>query len=351
MSASTSLLIPKRFQKSIYLELVSALREAEEREEELAEEREAKVHDKKNNKSKDREGSEGKDRWSGRLGRRRKTSKKQEKTPTKTPPVQASNCETGVLASFSDITQTSAPPNREPEKSTLYEWYHGPTYFYTLKIAKGELSPTLLETTTDLEAKIEDLREYRILRKMEKLNLDIKFPRLHGFVALGNSKTEVMGLLLENIETPTPLTKLLKSSVDEEKRRVWSKKSAEYISLLHDNDIIWGDAKADNFMVDAHDELWIIDFGGSYTEGWIDPEISETLEGDDMGLEKIQLALEDPDKNTVDLGLVDEEEDEVEAEVSEQSSNVKETASTLFVTEKSAGEEVTRTEREEKGDR
>ena len=88
-------------------------------------------------------------------------------------------------------------------------------------------------------------------------------------------------------------------------------------------------------MVDAHDELWIIDFGGSYTEGWIDPEISETLEGDDMGLEKIQLALEDPDKNTVDLGLVDEEEDEVEAEVSEQSSNVKETASTLFVTEKS----------------
>jgi serine/threonine protein kinase len=82
------------------------------------------------------------------------------------------------------------------------------------------------------------------------------------------------------------------------------------VSLLHDNGIIWGDAKADNFMVDANDELWIIDFGGSYTEGWVDPDISETLEGDDMGLEKIQAALEDPDKNTVDLGLVDEEEDE-----------------------------------------
>jgi serine/threonine protein kinase len=192
-------------------------------------------------------------------------------------------------------------------------------------------------------------REIQILRKIEKLDLDIKFPHLRGFVALGNSKTEVMGLLLENIDAPTPLTKLLKSSVDAEKRRVWSEKSAAYVSLLHDNGIIWGDAKADNFMVDANDELWIIDFGGSYTEGWVDPEISETLEGDDMGLEKIQAALEDPDKNTVNLGLVDEEEDEeaVEEEVvSEQSSSsVKETASTLFVTEKSAGEEVTRTEK------
>jgi len=416
---------PKTLQKSSekplyykYLELVSALREAEEREEELAEEREAKVHHKKNNKNKDREGSEGKDSGVDVSADDEYVPDDGEYTPENIEEAgedaDQDSASAGVelrnwiLASFSDITQTSAPPNREPEESTLYEWYHGPTYFYTLKIAKGELSPTLLETTTDLEARIEDLvprmkvpkymqdyklpwhnandltvqsevsmpppahpgqvlhnessetyffkpvvsdqpdsvkREIQILRKMEKLNLDIKFPRLRGFVALGNSKTEVMGLLLENIETPTPLTKLLKSSVDEEKRRVWSKKSAEYISLLHDNDIIWGDAKADNFMVDAHDELWIIDFGGSYTEGWIDPEISETLEGDDMGLEKIQLALEDPDKNTVDLGLVDEEEDELEAEVSEQISNVKETASTLFVTEKSAGEEVTRTEK------
>jgi len=193
-------------------------------------------------------------------------------------------------------------------------------------------------------------REIQILRKIEKLGLDIKFPHLRGFVAQGNSKTEVMGMLLENIDAPTPLTKLLRSSVDEEKRRIWSEKSAAYVSLLHDNGIIWGDAKADNFMVDANDELWIIDFGGSYTEGWVDPDISETLEGDDMGLEKIQAALEDPEKNTVELGLVDDEDEDgeavVEQGVSEQSSSsVKETASTLFVTEKSAGEEVTRTEK------
>jgi hypothetical protein len=417
---------PKELQKSRekplyyeYLDKISALREAEEREEELAEEREAKVHSKKN-KSKNREGSEGKDSGVD-VSADDDNEYVEDDISEAGEDADQDSASAGVelrnwiLASFSDITNTYAPPNREPEESSLYEWYHGPTYFYTLQIANGELSPALLETTPDLESKIEALvprmkvpkymqdyklpwlnandltvesevsmpppahpgqvlhnessetyffkpvvsdqpdsvkREIQILRKMEKLDLDIKFPRLCGFVALGNSKTEVMGLLLENIMSPTPLTKLLKASVDEEKRRVWSEKSAAYVALLHDNDIIWGDAKADNFMVDADDELWIIDFGGSYTEGWVDPEISETLEGDDMGLEKIQAALEDPDRNTADLGLVDEEEeiedgDEVVAErVSEQSSSsVKETASTLFVTEKSAGEEVTRSEK------
>ncbi|KAG9193850.1 hypothetical protein G6011_03885 [Alternaria panax] len=428
---------PKTLQKSSekplyyeYLDKISALREAEEREEELAEEREAKVPSNKTKKT-DRQGSEGKD--SGVDVSADNDEDDDEYVPDDGESIPSAPEEAGedvdqdsasaglelrnwILASLSPITATSAPPNREPEESTLYEWYHGPTYFYTLHITSGALSPTLVETTPELEAQIEALvprmkvpkymqdyklpwlnandlsvqsevsmpppahpgqvlhtsssssssggsnetyffkpvvseqpdsvkREINILRKLDKLNVDIKFPRLRGFVAWAKSKTEVMGLLLENIEAPTPLTKLLKASVDEEKRRVWSEKSAAYVKMLHDNDIIWGDAKADNFMVDAHDELWIIDFGGSYTEGWVDPEISETREGDDMGLEKIQRALEDPDRNTVDLGLVDDDEEEVEAQVSEQSSSVKETASTLFVTEKSAGEEVTRSEK------
>ena len=53
-------------------------------------------------------------------------------------------------------------------------------------------------------------------------------------------------------------------------------------------------------MVDENENLWIIDFGGSYTEGWVDPELSETKAGDKMGLEKIVNALVDPDENTFD---------------------------------------------------
>jgi hypothetical protein len=44
----------------------------------------------------------------------------------------------------------------------------------------------------------------------------------------------------------------------------------------------------------------MIDFGGSYTDGWVEPELCETVEGDDQGLQKIVSALEDPDANTFD---------------------------------------------------
>lgn len=61
-----------------------------------------------------------------------------------------------------------------------------------------------------------------------------------------------------------------------------------------------GQAKADNLMVDKNDDLWIIDFGGSYTAGWVDPELMETVEGDDMGVDRIVNALHDPNANTWD---------------------------------------------------
>ncbi|KNG48111.1 ATP binding protein [Stemphylium lycopersici] len=428
---------PKELQKSRekplyyeYLDKISALREAEEREEEKTEEQEAKVHSRKSKKS-SREGSEnseGKDSGVDVAADVDNDEYVEEEEAGEDEDQDSASAgmelRNWILASFSDITNTYAPPNREPEESTIYEWYHGPTYFYTMQIANGELSPALQDTTAELENKIEDLvprmklpkymqdyklpwlnandlivqsevsvpppahpgqvihketgdmyffkpvvaeqpdsvkREIRILQKLEKLNLNIKFPRLRGFVSFGKSKTDTMGMLLENIRYPTPLTKLLRSSVDEDARAEWSRKSEEYVKALHNNGIIWGDAKADNFMVDADSELWIIDFGGSYTEGWVDPEISDTLEGDDMGLEKIQAALEDPDKNTADLGLVDDEEEEeeqsspveqsvAEKEVTESISEVKETASTLFVTEKSAGEEVTKTEKRKRAE-
>ena len=171
-------------------------------------------------------------------------------------------------------------------------------------------------------------REINILQKIEQLNLDIKVPQLVGFVAFENSRTEVMGFLLTNIEDPTPLTKMLKSSVSEEKRVAWSQKSREYVETLHKHDIIWGDAKADNFVVDENDELWIIDFGGSYTEGWIDPELSDTLEGDEQGLEKVQEALEHPDDDQVSHRNRPDR-----STTPNPSATVHETASSLFITE------------------
>jgi len=59
---------------------------------------------------------------------------------------------------------------------------------------------------------------------------------------------------------------------------------------------VFGDAKTDNFLVDRGNHLWVINFGGSYIEGWVDPEIKETGEGegDNTGIENCVNALHDP---------------------------------------------------------
>jgi tRNA A-37 threonylcarbamoyl transferase component Bud32 len=360
---------PKDLQKSRekplyyeYLDKLGGLRDAEHREEELAEEQQAAGKKTKKERSNDKDSAVD-------------MTTDEESDEDQDSGSAAVELRNWILSAFADVTAQWAPPNRDPVESTLHEWYHGPTYFYSLHIKAGKLEPELLETTDDLTSCIEALvprlnmpkyiqsidlpwlnaadltvhsevslpepahpgkltdadgntyffkpvvpdqagtakREINILQKLTKLDLDIKVPELLGFVAFDNSKTEIMGFLLSHIDSPRPLTKLLKASVPRAKRAEWSTKAEKYVKTLHENDIIWGDAKADNFMVDKDDELWIIDFGGSYTEGWVDPEISETKEGDEMGLEKVVKALEDPEGETFDP---------------------EETASSLFVTEK-----------------
>jgi tRNA A-37 threonylcarbamoyl transferase component Bud32 len=369
---------PKDLQKSRekplyyeYLDKIGGLRDAEQREEEMAEKQQAADKKIKTERSNDKDSAVD-------------MTTDEESDDDQDSGSAAVELRNWILSAFADVTAEWAPPNREPVESTLDDWYHGPTYFYSLQIKAGKLELELLETTDDLNASIEALvprlnmpkyiqsinlpwfsandltvhsevslpepahpgkvtdadgntyffkpvvpdqagiakREINILQKLNKLDIDIKVPELLGFVAFDNSKTEIMGFLLSHIDSPKPLTKLLKSSVPRAKRAEWSTKAEKYVKTLHDNDIIWGDAKADNFMVDKDDELWIIDFGGSYTEGWIDPEMSETKEGDDMGLGKVVKALKDPEGETFD------------PVVTTGGSEVKETASSLFVTEK-----------------
>jgi hypothetical protein len=152
-------------------------------------------------------------------------------------------------------------------------------------------------------------REIELLHRIHSKGLAKEFlvPRIEALVGWKNSKTEAMGYLLSVIDDPVPLTKLLDSEVDESKRQRWAKETEKVIKILHENGIVWGDAKADNFLVDKENKLWIIDFGGSYTEGWVDSELNETVEGDDMALEKIVNGLKDPDNMTADFN---EEQDQ-----------------------------------------
>ncbi|KAH8779923.1 hypothetical protein F5883DRAFT_638483 [Diaporthe sp. PMI_573] len=118
-----------------------------------------------------------------------------------------------------------------------------------------------------------------------------------------------MGFLQTVIDQPMPLTTKLDSAVPQDKRDTWARKADQAKKIWHENGIIWGDAKADNIIVDAEDNLWIIDFGGSYTEGWVDPEIAETKKGDNMGVDKIVNALRDPDENAASSEISEDDED------------------------------------------
>ena len=143
-------------------------------------------------------------------------------------------------------------------------------------------------------------REISLLHKIHSLALDkqINVPRLYALVSApptaGCTKsTSIMGILLTPIPTPvTPLTEYLTpSSLSASARSEYAEECQRIISVLHENDIVFGDVKADNFLVDKDGNLWIIDFGGSYTEGWVDAELEETKEGDRQGVDKISSGL------------------------------------------------------------
>lgn len=156
-------------------------------------------------------------------------------------------------------------------------------------------------------------REISLLDQISRKGLHdkIRCPRLIGIVARDGAEkgASIMGFLQSLIPDPTPLTEKFDSSVSQAQREKWAREAEGMKSALHEHGIVWGDAKGDNFVVDSSGELWIIDFGGSYTEGWVEPDVAETMEGDNMGVEKIVNALQDPKRN-VERGSEDAGEPE-----------------------------------------
>jgi serine/threonine protein kinase len=73
-----------------------------------------------------------------------------------------------------------------------------------------------------------------------------------------------------------------------ERRQKWAAQIRETVDLLHKIGVIWGDGKPDNALIhEVTDDAWVIDFGDSYTNGWVDQELTETLEGDEQAVGKI----------------------------------------------------------------
>lgn len=119
--------------------------------------------------------------------------------------------------------------------------------------------------------------------------------------------TRLVGLLLTYIENKGTLSDLAPwSDCTNEDRSRWARQIRQSIERLHEADIVWGDAKPENVLIDKQGDAWLIDFDGSYTRGWVDEMNRETAEGDLEGLQRIENWLAKYSQRPVDRAKVDD---------------------------------------------
>ncbi|GCB18218.1 cAMP-dependent protein kinase type 3 [Aspergillus awamori] len=133
------------------------------------------------------------------------------------------------------------------------------------------------------------IREISSLLRIQELGLlnIIRAPKVHEFVDSQGDSSKISGILMDYIEHRDSLGYIDIPSTPLPVRREWISQVQHTIETLHAAEIVWGDAKPDNILVDVDDNLWIIDFGGGYTHGWVDEDKQETIEGDNQALSRI----------------------------------------------------------------
>lgn len=114
-------------------------------------------------------------------------------------------------------------------------------------------------------------------------------PPLLGYVVNSTSGV-ILGLLREWIPSKDSLKDLKQDGfpgMPKEVREKWAHQIKETVNHLHAIGIVWGDAKPGNIVIDLHGDAWLIDFGGGWTESWVGKDLEETVEGDQLAVERI----------------------------------------------------------------
>ncbi len=169
-------------------------------------------------------------------------------------------------------------------------------------------------------------REYNALRKIRDAGCTtgtLRVPQLRGLICneVGHGEDGIVGILMDHIDTecyeltfhlapalPSADTQrhgdhsddgkgrnidnhLIDSNpipdIEPSRREKWCLQIQSIVNQLHAVDVVWGDVKTANILLDRNDDLWVVDFGGGATRGWIDRELIETKEGDLQGLKRI----------------------------------------------------------------
>ena len=137
-------------------------------------------------------------------------------------------------------------------------------------------------------------RELLKLQEVREANLHkhppARVPWLLGYVTRHESDC-VLGLLREWIPGKC-LRSMPIPSILEGRRRKWAAQIRAAVSQLHEIGVIWGNGEAGNIIIDTADDAWLIDFGGGWTEGWVDEALADTVDGDEQAVERIMQFIE-----------------------------------------------------------
>ncbi|KAF2791530.1 hypothetical protein K505DRAFT_363729 [Melanomma pulvis-pyrius CBS 109.77] len=136
---------------------------------------------------------------------------------------------------------------------------------------------------SDVSMTARELSTYAKIHSAQ-LKEDVLTSRLLGVVE-DEGTSRIAGLLLSYIDCTNNRT-LRCSRWDRDQaslREKWVQQTSHAIHELHAHQIVWGDAKPDNVLFDVHVDAYLVDFGGGYTNGWVDKELMNTVEGDLQG--------------------------------------------------------------------
>jgi hypothetical protein len=210
-----------------------------------------------------------------------------------------------VVGGKVELVQESAPPSIRPFHLTIDDTSSLQRYSatdilvletfprvgnITKVLANGKEVCCKIATTTHGYAV---QREYERLQTilLSKYADSIQVPKLLAFIV---DDYGVIGILEEFIPSKCTLGKMLTDAVapNAERRYKWAQQIKQSIHQLHEIGVVWGDGKTEYILINSEtDDAWLIDFGGSFTEGWVDAELKETIDGDEQALTKIIKAL------------------------------------------------------------
>ncbi|PVH90164.1 hypothetical protein DM02DRAFT_684673 [Periconia macrospinosa] len=121
-------------------------------------------------------------------------------------------------------------------------------------------------------------REINALRRIREKTL-ADYVRIPSLIGLITSENGVLGFLMDYIVTIPRVPNIAwykMGSITVSERKKWYHQVRDMLEWIHDISLVWGDIKAENVVIDEQGNAWVIDFGGSYTDVWVDQNLLES---------------------------------------------------------------------------